>query len=48
MPEAEKPRVFVPSSREVLLKGKLSTVDLIVLTGLDQLLFYWSYYLLFL
>ncbi len=28
-------------------KGRLSTVDLLVLASLDQLIFYWKYYLLF-
>jgi hypothetical protein len=32
------------SSREALLRGRFSTVDLLVLTSLDPLLLYWKYY----
>ncbi len=33
--------------RELLLKGKISTVDLLVLTSLDMLILYLKYYLPF-
>jgi hypothetical protein len=38
---------FYAPCREALLKGRLSKVDLLVLTGLNQLLFINKHYLLF-
>ncbi len=39
------PKVSRLQSRKSYWRGRLSTVDLLVLTRLDQLLFYWKYYI---
>jgi hypothetical protein len=41
-------QLVIPWIREALLKGRISTVDLLVLTSLDQLLFKLKLYFSFL
>jgi hypothetical protein len=38
---------YEPYTREALLKGRISTVDLLVLTGSDQLIFMLKLYFFF-